>query len=515
MSGVGAAFGLKILLSNLESLAQGAKSPPRYLMMHWPVGTLRARYLPTGGNGTGYVTSPILQPFETAGLRDDMIVLYGFSDGENPGGGGGHEAGTPMTTTGSNCPGTRRNGGEADDACAGGPSFDQIFLKNVPDLQRPGVGYANSICDSRVDSLETSTQCLSYSYTTRSVVANSGANITEAVPLLPELSPAQQYIKLFSGFMPGGATTGNMDTLSKALRMRKSVLDYAMGELSAIKTLAPGSEAAKIDLHTDAIRKVELQLSDQIAAAANGAGGGTGTSASCTVPSAPDASLKGKSGSHEDYDNPTTSIADDVQHEQIGKVHASIIRAAFVCDILRVATFQWSPGTNHVSFKGQYPGEPNTIYMHHPLSHRSAIQDPSVTNGSPPSSGEAQALYVFLQNIQTWYNQKTADILTEFKNAKDAFGNSLLDYTIVPFVTEVAETAHTRGPKPALIFGGKALGMKGGQFQNLNQRPQQDLFATIAQAYFGNTTPLTSNLSAEKFVKTGVSVIPGLWTKPT
>ena len=86
---------------------------------------------------------------------------------------------------------------------------------------------------------------------------------------------------------------------------------------------------------------------------------------------------------------------------------------------------------------------------------------------------------------------------------------------IIPFVTEVAESAHTRGPKPAMIFGGKALGMQGGQFQNFSStRPQQDLFVTIAQAYFGNTTPLTTNLSAEKFVKTGVSVIPGLWTKP-
>jgi hypothetical protein len=519
MTGVGAAFGLQILLRNLESLAQGAKSPPRFLLMHWPVGTLRARYLPTGGNGTNYTISPILKPFETAGLRNDMIILYGFSDDESAGGGGGHEAGTPMTTTGANCPGTRRNGGEADDACAGGPSFDQIFLKNVPDLQRPGVGYANSICDARVDSLETSTQCLSYSYTTRSVTANSGGNINEAVPLLPELSPAQQYMKLFSGFMPGGSTPGNMTTLAKALRMRRSVLDFALGELAEIKKLAPGAEAPKIDLHTEAIRKVELQLSDQILKAESGTGGmggaGGAASTSCTIPPAPDPNLKGKTGSHDDYRNPATTTADDAQHEQIGKVHASILRAAFVCDILRVGTFQWSPGTNHVSFKGLYPGEPNTIYMHHPLSHKPQLQNPAITNGSPPTVSPDQELYGFLQNVQTWYNQKTADILSEFKSTKDAFGNSLLDYTIIPFVTEVAESAHTRGPKPAMIFGGKALGMQGGQFQNFaSGRPQQDLFVTIAQAFFGNSTPLTTNLSAEKFVKTGVSVIPGLWTKP-
>jgi hypothetical protein len=44
-------------------------------------------------------------------------------------------------------------------------------------------------------------------------------------------------------------------------------------------------------------------------------------------------------------------------------------------------------------------------------------------------------------------------------------------------------------------------------------RPQTDLFVTIAQAYFGTTTPLL-NLSTEVFAKTGVGVIDGLWIKP-
>src|SRR6185369_11954624 len=109
---VGGAFGLKILLRNIEAVAQGATSPPRFLLTHWPVGTVRTQWLPTG-TGTGYTTSPILKPFEDAGLREDMIALYGLShSGINTGGGGGHEAGTPMMSTGANCPGTRSNGGE-------------------------------------------------------------------------------------------------------------------------------------------------------------------------------------------------------------------------------------------------------------------------------------------------------------------------------------------------------------------------------------------------------------------
>jgi hypothetical protein len=504
IAAVGGAFGLRILLRNLEGMAQGMTSPPRFLMTHWPVGTIRYHFLPTG-SGADFTFSRILKPFEP--LKSDTIILYGLKDALTCPGGGGHESGTTFTTTGASAQGTRSNGGESDDGTAGGPSFDQIFLKKVPALQRPGIGYFNSICDARVDSFETSTQCLSYDYATRSIAsAVPGGNITEHIPLLPELSPTQAFMKLFSGFMPGGSTPANMDALAKSLKARKSVLDYSLSELDALSKLAPGSERPKIDAHTAAIRKIEQQITDQIANPSS-VGGGAG----CMEPMAPDPKLVGKTGSHSDYANPVTTIADDVTHEQIGKLHAGIILAAFQCDIIRVATFQWSPGTNHVSFKGLMPGEPNTIYMHHPQSHK--IGSASVANGPPPTDSNA-GTYDFLASVHTWYNQKTADILTSFKTAVDGFGNSILDYTIIPYVTEVAETSHSRSPKPSLIFGGKKLGMQGGQFLNFSTlRPQVDVFLTIAQAYFGDTNPL-SHLTGEVFSQSGASPIAGLWQKP-
>jgi hypothetical protein len=501
LSGVGAAFGLQILLRNLEAMAEGATSPPRLLVLHWPIGTFRARFLPSGA-GSSFELSPILRPFETAGLKDDMIVLFGLRDTPSSGGGGGHEAGTVLTMTGAACPGTRRNGGEADDALAGGPSWDQIFLKHVAALQRPGAGYANLICDARVDSLETSTQCLSYSHQKRAVTTNSGSSVLEAIPLLPELSPARAYAKLFSGFVPGGATPRNTEAVLMALRMRKSALDHSLRELARLKTLAPAEEAPKIEVHAQAIRAVEKQLEQQIA-------NGVAPIPGCTLPPAPDPALMGQTGSRFDYHNPRTTVADDARHEQIGKLHAAIIRAAFQCDLLRVATLQWSPGTNHVSFQGLFPGEPDAVYMHHPISHSvSAV----VYLGDPPTATGTAEPYEFLCNVQTWYNQKTADILADFKAAEDAFGGKLLDHTIVPFLTEVAHPEHARTPKPGLIFGGAKLGMRGGQFLNFDPvRPQNDLWLTIAQAYFGTSTPL-ERLAGESFETNDVGVIPGLWS---
>jgi hypothetical protein len=314
---------------------------------------------------------------------------------------------------------------------------------------------------------------------------------------------------LFSGFMPGGATPANTDALLKALKARKSVLDFNLRELDRLKTLAPGSEAAKIDAHAAAIRDVELQLQGQIEM------GGTG-SANCTVPTPPDASLKGQSGSKFNYGNEATATSDEDVHEKIGKAHAAVLLAAFQCDIIRVATFQWSPGTNHVSFAGKYPANPTGSYMHHPMSHR--IGDQGFFNGPPLTGTAADAsLYQFLVACNTWYNQKMADILTTFKNAKDAMGNSILDYTIIPYVTEVGDPSHARAPKASLIFGGKGLGMKGGQFLNFegNQRHQVDLYLTCAQALFQNPDPLSLLPAAEeKFDRSGASPINGLWAKP-
>lgn len=507
LAAVGGAFGLKTLLDNLEATAQETPPPPRFLMTHWPVGTIRYHFLPTG-EGTTYTTSRILQPFEDAGLREEMIVLYGLRTTGSSGQGGGHEAGTPMVTTGADCPGTRSNGGEEDDAAAGGPSFDQIFLENVPDLKK-GAEYVNAICDARIDSNETSTRCLSYSYTKRDIQsARPGGTISEAVPLVPELSPTQLYASLFGDFMPGGGTEENQEALLIALQNRKSVLDFALDELGTLQSIAPASESSKLDAHAEAIRKVETQLSDQI-------NSGMITPQGCQAPTMPDASLVGGEGSRYDYGDRSVNTADDVLHEQVGIAHSSIIRAAFQCDLLRVATFQWSPGTNHVSFAGQLPDEPNAIYMHHPLSHE--ITNGADVNDSQPG-GRAGQVVEFLTNVQTWYNQKTADVIAGFKEAEDVYGGNLLDYTIIPYVTEVAETTHSRNNMPGMIFGGRALGMQGGQFVNLSSggggfgggRPWNDFWMTIAQAYFKSTDP-ASFLSGEAFIPNGDTPIDGLW----
>jgi hypothetical protein len=522
LAAIGGAFGLEALLRNMEASAAGQGPPPRFLMMHWPVGTIKQQFIPTG-TGTGYSTSKteqgpgyIISPFDTPELRPHTSIMHGFNMGNIRGQGGGHEDGTPFCTTGASSPGTRSNGGEADDGCAGGPSWDQILLKHVPGLSRKneqgtiiGKGYYNTICDRRIDSYETSTRCLSYGY--EKVPVNSarpGGTIQENKPLLPQMSPFTAFNDLFSGFVPGEQMTDG--EALKNLKLKKSVLDHSLRELERLKTLGPASERDKIESHAAAVRKIEAQLAEQIAT-----GGVAG--AGCILPMQPDENLTGQAGDREggDYNNPQAADSDEETHLAVGQAHAGIIRAAFACDLLRVATFQWSPGTNHVSFRGLDPSSPNTIWMHHPLSHREGSK--AFYDGPRPGGGNTY-IWDAMVNANRWYFQKTAEIILSFLNQLDPLdpaGGNLLDSTVIPMVTEVADASHSRNGHGAVIFGGTRLGMKGGQYLSVNGIHNQ-LWTTVAQAYLGADARDILDADPENtYVTNGANPISALWAPPT
>jgi hypothetical protein len=231
--------------------------------------------------------------------------------------------------------------------------------------------------------------------------------------------------------------------------------------------------------------------------------GGTGGGMGCVKPAAPpntSGPADYTNGGHGNYGTPTNGSTDDAAtHQTVSKLHMEVLRAAYLCDIIRCGTFQFSPGTNHVGFKGFYPGDNNGIYQHHPVSH-------AVGSGVPNSGTTPDALTVpqirFLFNIQNWYFARHAENLKLWKDSIDGFGNSLLDSTVVPFVSEVADYTHNRNGMAALIIGGKKLGMQVGQYKT-GTYTINNFWGTVAQP-FGYTT-------------TGGPIaapIAGLWVKP-
>ena len=131
-----------------------------------------------------------------------------------------------------------------------------------------------------------------------------------------------------------------------------------------------------------------------------------------------------------------------------------MLKAAFICDIIRCGTFLWAPGTNHVGFKGLFPDRraPSTSTTR--TSHQIDTADTTASSSVTGLNASAQFLFA----VQQWFFRQQAENLKDWKNSYDGFGNSLLDFTVVPYVTEVQATGHERNSMPAMIIGGKSLG---------------------------------------------------------
>jgi hypothetical protein len=278
----------------------------------------------------------------------------------------------------------------------------------------------------------------------------------------PYLVPSQTYERVFGTLMPGGMTSANADALQAARELKKSVLDFGMGDLQKLRSLAPSSEWERLDAHEDAIRALERELDAQ-----------TGDPTGCGAPDTPEEFEPFLDGSSNRigngvYSTTESNTRDDEIHQQIARLHFSVIRAAFECDLTRTVTFQFSPGTNHVSFLGMYPGEPDSIKMHHPLSH----------DYGDPNAPE------FLTNVDTWYSELTSEFLQALKDTPDVGGGNILDNTFVPYVTEVARADHSFREAPFVVFGGPGVRVQGDRFKRYSpRRGVNDMWLAAAQAF--------------------------------
>lgn len=437
----GAAAGLAYWLRNAEAFAQGMASPKRLLVIHHPVGTVRENWT-CSGTENDFTLSRILAPFEP--VKSHMVVLDGM-DIIGGGAGGGHEQGTVTVMTGMR---TRElypgNGG--DDPKSEGPSVDQRFLSTSPSLQGTPIASLQVSCDDRVDVGEVSTRRLSYT--------------GPAAPMQPYLVPHLTYERVFGSLMPGSGT-GAIDELRRARMLRKSVLDFGLRDLSRMRALAPSSEWERLDAHETAVRELEVELD---AEATDPMNCGLDMSPPMFTPFLDGDGNRIGNGAYSTVDG---SSRDDETHASIGQLHFAVIRAAFRCDLTRVVTFQWSPGTNHVSFQGMYPGQATSVKMHHPLSHDTG--DPNVPE--------------FLTNVDQWYSARTSELLQTLLETEDLLGGNLLDNTLVPYVTEVARADHSFRDAPFAVFGGPGVRLIGNRLKRYEpRRPVNDLWLACADA---------------------------------
>ena len=493
----GSAALLVPLLRKIEARAAGAAAPLRFLVIHHPLGT--ASGLANWRPNASATTTNFTLPFESAPfapLQQYMVMVDGVNcvtATSNPGSGGGqdpnsggqntHEGGMVALMTGVPTIGMVGQ----QDHCAGGPSIDQLLLQQSPVLG--GKNFPNPTpfqslqlaADVRSDRDEVAPRTLSY------LAPKSGVSDPSQArqPMAPDTSPLDVYGRIFAN---SGSTGSNA---AKILAQKESVITYMRSDLSRLQGLVPASEKDRITAHTDAINQLEASLQQMY--------GMTTQTSVCTKPAQPpnyaDTS-SGKQGSGTVYsdlggvDYYVANQPTSHPHIDLGQTQLRLIKAAFLCDLCRVATFMWSAGTNWVVFPGTFQGatiagNPQSS-PHHPPSH----SGDAATNG-------------WLNQIDQLYSTVNSAVLQEYATTPDIDGNMLIDNTLIVYFTEVARASdHNQQNMPLLIFGGKNTRVKGGTYLKVTggslptrdgktgNRPYNDLWLALAPKFGVTMTSL-------------------------
>ena len=271
------------------------------------------------------------------------------------------------------------------DHCAGGPSIDQILLQRSPTLGGPNSGSPTPFgslqlaADVRSDRDEVSPRVLSY-LAPKTGVSDPSARTAAALPgdvtaqrLHP---PLRRRVASASGNAGAGLLAHDL-----------SALNYMRRDLARLRSLAPASEKGKLDAYAAAITQLEASLRAKY--------GNTG--GACVTPAVPPsfpATSTGKQGVGVVYtDLPGVDYYVAGQpashpHLDLGQTQLRLIKAAFACDLARVATFMWASGTSWVQFPGTFqgatvPGNP-TSAPHHAVAQSGDAADAGLAESDRP-----------------------------------------------------------------------------------------------------------------------------------
>lgn len=473
------------LLRSIEARAAGAPAPKRLLILHHCQGSPLDQWRPAADTTTRQFTLPANSaPF--APLQSKMVLIDGLNlvtattapGAVNPGGQNTSEGGMVALVTGVPTLGSVSQ----QDHCAGGPSIDQILLDRSPFLGgalspstvKTPFGSLQVAADIRSSRNEVAPRVLSY----RPPLA--GTDPAQArQPLYPEYQPLTTFNRMFGGSLPGGLDAAT------ALARDLSVLDFMRRDLSRLRALAPASEKDRIDRHADAIQQLESTIRQKQP------GNGTGCAIPPTPPTFPlvTGNLSNPSGGSSlpgvDYWDPADP--NNHPHQVLGQTYLALIKAAFLCDLVRVATFSWSSATSWVVFPGTFDGAtlPGNFQSSPHYEHLNA--DPATAPGAAD----------WWAAIDRFYAQQSSLAIQGLAAAADVDGNSLLDNTVVVYVTELSRRwDHDQRNMPLAVFGGRNTGLQGGTFLKITggplptqtgpttgNRPFNDFWLSLAAAF--------------------------------
>jgi len=401
--------------------------PQRFIVFFSANGTVLDRWTPTGTEtsfefkvAADPTLKHVLLPLES--LKSKLLVIDGLNQNSRNADPSGNPHDTGMGHMLCAMPLKPGPGGAGEfehlyDGSAGGISIDQEVANLIGSTTRyRSIELGN---ESYLDPIRQITSRMSY------------RKPFEAIP--PENDPRAAFATLFAGVASSGqAPTATLDALTAR---RRSVLDKAILDLTALIPKVSAFDQRKLEAHLTAVRELEMSLASNA------------TPLGCQVPA----------------QGPLASA----NYPEIMKQQMDIMALAVACDLSRVISLQSS--TAQSSVKHTWLGIQED---HHGISHES---------GSP--TGHQQMV-----DIHSWYSEQFAYLITKLSSI-DEIGQSALDNSVVMWTNEQGEGGdHSPDRIPYVLAGSGGGVLRPGRFLKYKDGSHNDLLLSLLKSFGSNAS---------------------------
>lgn len=276
----------------------------------------------------------------------------------------------------------------------------------------------------------------------------------------PEDDPVRAFSRLFAG---AGPTSG-----PDPRAIDRSILDVALADLRDLRTRLGGAERARLDLHAEALREVEMRLA---------AGSTIG---SCEMPGAELPSI------------PASELHAPERFDEIVRAQIEVMVTAMACGLSRIGVLQCAHHTSELVMS-RIPGtemfDPGYDMRSHQASHYGARHD---RGNRLFTSYLAQRRY-FVDRFR---------MLLEALAARPEGDGTMLDHSVVLLASEVSDgNTHSHHDMP-FVIGGRGGGcLAPDRVLAASGRRHAELLVALAQAL---GEPI------DRFGDTASTALPGL-----
>ncbi|WP_053980292.1 DUF1552 domain-containing protein [Marinagarivorans algicola] len=254
--------------------------------------------------------------------------------------------------------------------------------------------------------------------------------------LYPQVDAKILHETIFNAASGGGGSSD--EAFARRIAERRSVIDYAKGEITKVRKVLSNVDKMKLDAHLEAVRKIEEQLAFQEQAG----------SLSCSIPT-----LQQEAGVY------------DERYRIDGENMMDLIVQGLACDRARVATLMWSGAADNTAFTTKGVTTP-----HHALTHGGIFSDAKV-----------QAR----DKVSEWYAERFKYVIEKLKAIPEGDG-TMLDNTFIVWTSEHSNDTreHDRTNIPYITAGSCGGAVKTGQFFDFtsNRKGHGDVYVTAAHA---------------------------------